>query len=88
MEYPNKIYHFEYKGENSFGNICHFSVAVAASDAEVAKAYVKEKIGLSVEPVWLMDAVYPTIYSQTGNVPEKIQAKILYNSNYTEVKNK
>jgi hypothetical protein len=80
MEYPNKIYVSEYNGANPYGGQSHFVVVVAASSRDVAKQYVKEMIGFDVEPTWLMNAVYPTIYSQTGNDPLDVQVKILSNN--------
>jgi len=59
----------------------HFVIVVAASSIEIARNHVKEKIGIDVEPTWLMGAVYPTIYVSNGSVPQYIQAKILYNGN-------
>ena len=69
MEYPNKIYVSEYKGLDSFGYKSHFVIVVVASDKTVAKEYIKEKIGIDVEPVWLMGAVHPTLYIQDGSKP-------------------
>ncbi len=40
-----------------------------------------QQIGIDEAPVWLMGAVYPTIWSQDGSVPLPIQAQILYNGN-------
>ena len=82
MEYPNKIYVCEYKGENSFGGQSHFVITITASSIEVAKEHVKKMIGIDTEPIWLMGAVHPTLYNQTGNVPLPIQAKILSNCNF------
>ena len=82
MEYPNKIYVSDYKGPNSFGGQCHFSVVVAASDINTVKQHVKEKIGIDVDPIWLMNAVYPTIYVSNGSVPKSVQAKILANNSF------
>jgi hypothetical protein len=81
MDYPNKIYVSEYNGENGmFGNV-HFVIVVAASSLEVAKSHVKEKIGIDIEPTWLMNGVHPTIYVSNGSVSQEIQAKILFNGN-------
>lgn len=82
MNYPNKIFVSEYKGSNPFGGQSHFSVVVAASDINTAKQHVKEKIGIDVDPVWLMNAVYPTIYVSNGSVPKPVQAKILSNDTF------
>ena len=79
---PNKIYTLEYKGDNLFKGKSHYVVIVAASSIEVAKSYVKDKVGIDVEPTWLMNAVYPTIYVSDGSVPNDIQAKILYNGTF------
>ena len=87
MDNPNKIYTLEYKGENQFKGTSHFVVVVAASSIEVAKVYVKDKIGIDVEPTWLMSAVYPTIYMSDGSIPRKIQAKILYNGHFHTISN-
>ena len=83
--YPNKIYTLEYEGVNGLFNKSHFVVLVAASSIEVAKMYTKEMIGIDVEPSWIMNAVYPTIYVSNGSVPKTIQAKILSNcTSHTE----
>ena len=82
MEYPNKIYVCEFKGSNNFSGESHFVIVIAASDIDTAKQYVKEKIGFDSEPIWLMGAVYPTIYVQNGSKPERVQAKILSNNNF------
>jgi hypothetical protein len=82
MEYPNKIYVSEYKGGDFVGGTFHFVIVVAASDIDTAKQYVFEKIGITVNPVWLMHSKYPIIYSSDGSVPLSTQAKILYNGNY------
>lgn len=75
----NKIFAIEYKGENPFGGISHFVIVVASSSREIARQYVKEKIGIDAEPIWLMNATYPTIYTSDGSVPANVQATILYN---------
>lgn len=77
MLFPNKIYTLEFQGENMIGGQSHIVVTVAASDKETAQDWVKKKTGVDVEPVCLMNAVYPTIYVQNGSVPEQVQAKIL-----------
>lgn len=82
MHYPNKIYVIEYKGDNDYNGKSHFSIVVAASDSQTAREYVKEKIGIDDEPTWLMNAVYPTIYTSNGNQQLNIQAKILSNHNF------
>jgi hypothetical protein len=82
MDHPNKIYTLEYKGKNSFDGKSHFVIVIAASSIEVAKEYVKNQIGIDVEPTWLMSAVYPTIWSSARSVPLTIQAKILYNGSF------
>jgi hypothetical protein len=84
MEYPNKIYICEYTGLNSFDKMSHFVITVAASDAATAKQYVKEKIGFDSNPVWLMGAVHPTIWTSNGNIPAPVQVKILSNNRYHE----
>jgi len=86
MEYPNKIYVSEYTGKNTFDRMSHFVVVTAASSSDVAKAYVKEKLGLDVEPVRLMNAVHHTILVRDGSVPEEVQARILYNGSYNHYK--
>ena len=82
MEYSNKIYTLEYLGQNSMQGMSHFVIVVAASSIELAKHYTKGIIGIDVDPICLISAMYPTIYVQDGSVPEKIQAKILYNGSY------
>jgi hypothetical protein len=84
MEYPNKIYICEYTGKNSFDKMSHFVITVAASDADTARQYVKDKIGIDTTPTWLMNAVHPTIWSSSGNIPAPIQVKILSNNRYHE----
>lgn len=76
----NKIFVLECTRDNFDLSIkVHQLVVVAACNIDVAREYVKEKIGIDVEPVWLMNATYPIIYVRDGSVPEKVQAKILYN---------
>lgn len=82
VQYPNKIYVCEYKGDNQFNGKSHFVVVVAASSSEVAKVHVKEKIGFDCEPKWLMNAGYQTIYNQFGNKPLDVQVKILSNNTF------
>jgi len=81
MEYPNKIYVSEYKGENGIIGQSHFVIVVAAENREVARNYVKNQIGFDADPVWLMNSVYPTIYSSDSQVRATPQVKILYNGN-------
>ena len=82
MEYPNKIYTLEYKGDNQFGGQSHFVIVVAASSIGVAKSYCKDLIGIDEEPTWLMNARYSTIWGSNGAEPKDIQAKILYNGSF------
>lgn len=77
----NKIFVSEYKGPNHSNGYCHFVVVVAAEDKETAKKHIFNKLSLDVEPVWLMNAKYPIIYTQDGILVEPVQAKILYNGN-------
>ena len=86
LDYPNKVYTLEYKGESGFGKT-HRVIVVAASSIEVAKTHTKNQIGIDVEPTWLMNAAYPTIYVSDGSVPKTIQAKILYNGSFSVPKN-
>ena len=83
MEYPNKIFVFEHTGENGFGSITHFVIVVAASSIEVGREHIKRILGCDVELTWLMNAVYPTIYTRDGGEPKLVQAKILYNGHKT-----
>lgn len=76
----NKIYTIEYKGESMIGT-SFFVVVVVAASGDIAREYVKNKIGIDAEPTCLVNATYPTIYVRDGSVPERIQAKILYNGN-------
>jgi len=82
IEYPNKIYISEWAGKNSFNGTSHFVITIAASSMEVAQEYIKEQIGIDVQPVWTMGGVYPTIWGSTGKHPKDIQAKILYNGTF------
>ena len=82
MNYPNKIYVCEFSGDNNIMGTSHFVVIVAASDSEVAKKHVKERIGFDCEPLWLMNAVYPTIYDTFGRTPLNVQVKILSNNTF------
>lgn len=78
----NKIYAIESKKDSTINNgKSYFLIIVTAINSEVARQYVKDKIGIDKEPTWLMNAWYPTIYTQSGNGTEPIQAKILYNGN-------
>jgi hypothetical protein len=83
MNVQNKIFICEATIDvNIFGGKSHFVITVAASNAVVAKQYVKDEIGIDAEPTWLMSASYPTIYNQTGTTPKSIQAKILSNCTF------
>jgi len=82
MLYPNKIFTLEYTGENSIIGRTHLVIVIAASSIELAKAYVKARIGVDTEATWLQNAVYPTIYVQNGSVPHEIQAKVLSNCSF------
>ena len=77
----NKIYAIESKQYSMIESNSYYLIIVAAVNSNVARKYVKDKIGIDKEPTWLMNAWYPTIYTKNGNVPEPIQAKILYNGN-------
>lgn len=79
VEYPNKIYVLEYTGDEFLGKAFRV-VVVAASSVEVAKDYVKKRVGIDSEPTWLMNGAYPTIWTSDGEKPHPIQAKILYNT--------
>ena len=81
VQYPNKIYTLEFKGSHPMieNSMMHFVVVVAAANKELAKEYVKEKIGFIAEPTWLMNGAYPTIWTRDGSKPEKRQVTILYN---------
>ena len=81
MNYPNKIYVFEYDGDSGFvGDRVFYCIVVAASDLETAAAHVKEKIGIEAAHMTCLMGVYPTIYTSNGREPKEVQAKILYNS--------
>jgi hypothetical protein len=77
----NNIYVVEHHAEGMFNTRSHFVIVIAASSIEVAKKFVKEKIGIDAQPTLLSNAKYPTIYVSNGSVPEPIQPKILYNGN-------
>lgn len=82
VQYPNKIYVCEYKGDNHFNGKSHFVVVVAASSSEIAKAHVKKQIGIDTNPLLLLNAGYPTLYNQLGNKPLDVQVKILSNNTF------
>lgn len=82
MEFPNKIFVSEYKGDNPQGGISHFVIIIAASDKTIAQQHIKQQIGIDKSPEWMMNAVYPTIYTSDGSKPHPIQAKILYNGSF------
>ena len=90
INFPNKIYVSEYKGDNDFKGKSHFVIVVAAINSDVARKYVKEMIGFDVEPTWLMNAGYPTIYNCDGSKPcqPENQVKILSNNCFHTFKNK
>lgn len=78
IQYPNKIFIVDHKRSNTmFERKVKTVVVIAASDQTTAEKYLYEKFNIKVELVWLMNAGYPTIYDQRGNV-QPIQAKILY----------
>ena len=81
IQYPNRTYILDIIKETGFGKRKHI-VLVAADSPETAAMYLKDKLGFDGVPndlKWMMNANYPTIYDQRGNVHE-IQAKILYNA--------
>lgn len=78
VQYPNKIYTLTEKVDRD-GVKSHFAIVVAASDKATARQFVKDTIGIDVEPIWLMNACYPTIWVSDGSEPAKIQAKLLSN---------
>jgi hypothetical protein len=80
IHYPNKIYACEYTGENSFGEMSHFLIVIAALNEEIAKEWVKDTLNINCEVYWLMNGVYPTIYTHNGKDIKPIQAKILFTS--------
>jgi hypothetical protein len=84
MDYPNKIFVCEYKGtRGEFKDVLiHSVIVVVAPNSETAKEYVKEQIGFEAEPVWLINALYPTIYDNNGNKPLDKQVKILSNNKF------
>ena len=82
MDYPNKIFTLEFKGDNPLGGQSHFAIVVAASDKTTAEEHVHSLIGFKASATWLMGAVYPTIYTSNGERPEKVQVKILTNLNF------
>lgn len=82
MEYPNKIYVCEYSGDNHFNGKSHFVVVVAASSSEIAKVHVKQLIGFDCQPVLLLNAVYPTLYTSNGLKPLDVQVRILSNNTF------
>ena len=81
VSYPNKIYIGEYdRTVPVFGRIKK-TVIIAASDEQAAKEHLYKIMGNYPDNlIWLMGCNYNTIYNQTGNIPLKRQAKILYNS--------
>lgn len=82
IQNPNKIYIIDYTEEiNCIGKQI-FIITLTASSIEVAREYIKEQIGIDVQPMLIPSAVYPTIYVSDGSVPKEIQAKILYNGSY------
>jgi|688.fasta_scaffold00478_86 hypothetical protein len=79
----NKIYVSEYKGEGSFPDYkSHFVIVTAADSIETCREWVKDIIGIDVEPTWLMNSEYPTLYTSDSYKPLPKQAKILYNGNF------
>lgn len=81
MEYPNKLYSFEFESISYFGDR-YTKIIICVADSEytarneIGKLYSDMK---NVNPIWLMNAVYPKIYNQTGNKELDIQFKILLN---------
>lgn len=73
----NKIYVIEHKGKDIFG-VSHYVIVLAAENIDVARDYVKEKLGISEEPIWIMGATYTILYDQSGKTPLEPQVKILY----------
>jgi len=80
IEYPNKIFVREYKGDNDFGGKSHFVIVSAGDNEQTVKNEIFKLIGVDVEPTWLMNAVYPTLYTRDGYKKKEIQFKILSNN--------
>lgn len=81
MQYPNKLYLFEYESTSYFGDKFNKIIICVADNEytarkEIGKMYSDMK---SVNPIWLMNAVYPKIYDQKGNKELDIQFRILSN---------
>lgn len=82
MEYPNKIFISEWKGDNDFGGKSHFCITSVGDSKETVRREIKLEIGIDVEPICLFGAVHPTIWSSDGSKEKEIQFKILYNGNH------
>lgn len=83
MKTENKLYVIEYNGDNCMNKGSHIVIVIAASSKDIAREHVKKQIGLDIEPIWLMGSAHPTIYTQDGDNPVPVQAKILYNGHCT-----
>lgn len=87
MYYPNKIYVSEYKGTSSFDGVeVHRVIVTVGSDIETVREHVKEKIGIDVPPMWLMNCTHPILYTSNGSKPLEKQVKILSNHHYHNYK--
>lgn len=82
MKYPNKIYIIDHSEEVNVFGTQNFIITLTASSIEVAREYIKEKIGIDVQPILIPSAIYRTIYISDGSEPVEIQAKILYNASF------
>lgn len=77
---PNKLYVVEETIE-VFDGLAHYVILVTASDIDLAKKYVKEKVGIegSITPV---SGRHSRLFNQTGESLLKEQVKILYNGSF------
>lgn len=80
IEYPNKIFVSEYNGDNDFGGKSHFVIVSTGDNTQTVKNEIFKLIGVNVDPTWLMNAVYPTLYTSDGSKKKEIQFKILSNN--------
>ena len=82
MKFPNNIYLVDHNQPDGVYGESSWLVVIAASDIDTARMHVKAMIGIDAQPILLMGAHYPTIYTSDGRVPKEVQCKILYTKSF------
>jgi len=82
VQLPNKVFALDFLTNNyvKARNI----IIIAADSEETVTAYLYKRYSVKLTKMtWLMNSWHETIYVRNGSKPEEVQAKILYNTNFT-----